>query len=100
MDTRLKDIISKENRNALYAFLGAQTFNIIVTMLIAWLMFGVVKPAIWPTTPEATATVQTIEATDVTKATETTESTETTEATDDTPFVVEEPVVAPEIAFE
>ena len=73
MDTRLKDIISKENRNALYAFLGAQTFNIIVTMLIAWLMFGVVKPAIWPTTPEAT---------------------------DDTPFVVEEPVVAPEIAFE
>ena len=103
MDTRLKDIISKENRNALYAFLGAQTFNIIVTMLIAWLMFGVVKPAIWPTTPEATATVQTIEATDDTKATETTEtteSTETTEATDDTLFVVEEPVVAPEIAFE
>lgn len=100
MDTRLKDIISKENRNALYAFLGAQTFNIIVTMLIAWLMFGVVKPAIWPTTPEATATVQTIEATDDTKAAETTESTETTEATDDTLFVVEEPVVAPEIAFE
>ena len=46
MDTRLKDIISKENRNALYAFLGAQTFNICVTCLVAWLMFGVVKPAL------------------------------------------------------
>lgn len=46
MDTRLKDIISKENRNALYAFLGAQTFNIIVTFFVAWLMFGIVKPAL------------------------------------------------------
>ena len=46
MDTRLKDIISKENRNILYAFLGAQCFNIVVTFLVAWLMFGVVKPAL------------------------------------------------------
>ncbi|MBQ3259895.1 MAG: putative sulfate exporter family transporter [Alistipes sp.] len=44
MDTRLKDIISKENRNVLYAFLTAQTFNICITFLIAWLLFGVVKP--------------------------------------------------------
>ena len=53
MDTRLKDIVSRENRNSLFAFLGAQCFNIIVTLLIAWLMFGVVKPALWPTNPEA-----------------------------------------------
>ena len=53
MDTRLKDIVSRENRNSLFAFLGAQCFNIIVTLLIAWLMFGIVKPALWPTTPEA-----------------------------------------------
>ena len=53
MDTRLKDIVSRENRNSLFAFLGAQCFNIIVTLLIAWLMFGVVKPALWPTIPEA-----------------------------------------------
>ncbi len=46
MDTRLKDIISKDNRNILYAFLGAQCFNIVVTFLVAWLMFGVVKPAL------------------------------------------------------
>ena len=46
LDTRLKDIISKENRNALYAFLGAQCFNIIATFLVAWLLFGIVKPAI------------------------------------------------------
>ena len=48
MDTRLKDIISRENRNLLKSFLSAQLFNIVVTALIAWLMFGIVKPAIWP----------------------------------------------------
>lgn len=46
LDTRLKDIVSKENRNALYAFLGAQCFNIIATFLVAWLLFGIVKPAV------------------------------------------------------
>ncbi|MBO5234094.1 MAG: putative sulfate exporter family transporter [Alistipes sp.] len=46
MDTRLKDIISKENRNVLYAFLTAQTFNICLTLLVAWLLFGLVKPLI------------------------------------------------------
>ena len=46
MDTRLKDIISKENRNVLYAFLTAQTFNICLTLLVAWLLFGIVKPLI------------------------------------------------------
>ena len=49
MDTRLKDIVSRENRNVLFAFIGTQIFNIIVTFFIAWLMFGVVKPALWPT---------------------------------------------------
>ena len=49
METRLKDIVSRENRNILFSFLGAQIFNIIVTMFIAWLMFGVVKPTLWPT---------------------------------------------------
>lgn len=44
LDTRLKDIVSKENRNALWAFLGAQTFNIVVTLVIACLLFGVLKP--------------------------------------------------------
>ncbi len=46
MDTRLKDIISRENRRVLWSFLCAQTFNIIVTFFVAWLMFGVVKPAL------------------------------------------------------
>ena len=46
MDTRLKDIVSRENRRVLWSFLGAQTFNIIVTFFVAWLMFGVVKPAL------------------------------------------------------
>lgn len=46
MDTRLKDIVSRENRNILYAFLCAQGFNIVVTFFVAWLMFGVVKAAV------------------------------------------------------
>lgn len=44
MDTRLKDIVSRENRRILHAFLGTQVFNIIITGLIAWVMFGVIKP--------------------------------------------------------
>jgi uncharacterized membrane protein YadS len=47
MDTRLKDIVSRENRRSLFAFIGAQIFNIVVTLFIAWLMFGIIKPAIW-----------------------------------------------------
>ncbi len=42
MDTRLKDIVSKDNRNILYAFLTAQCFNIVVTFFVAWLLFGVI----------------------------------------------------------
>lgn len=91
MDTRLKDIISKENRNALYAFLGAQTFNIVVTMLIAWLMFGVVKPAIWPSTPETPATEQVIESA---------QPAEANEANEAPTIVFEEPIEAAEIAFD
>ncbi len=41
MDTRLRDIISHENRNILYAFLSAQCFNIVVTFFVAWLLFGI-----------------------------------------------------------
>jgi uncharacterized membrane protein YadS len=48
MDTRLKEIVSPENRNMLKSFVGAQIFNIVVACLIAWLMFGIVKPALWP----------------------------------------------------
>ena len=44
MDTRLKDIVSRENRNILYSFIGAQCFNIVVTFLVAWLLFGVISP--------------------------------------------------------
>ena len=55
MDTRLKDIVSRENRTVLWSFVGAQLFNIVVTCIIAWLMFGVVKPALWPTVHEKPA---------------------------------------------
>ena len=44
LDTRLKDIVSRENRNLLWAFLAAQAFNIVVTLLIALVLFGVLKP--------------------------------------------------------
>jgi uncharacterized membrane protein YadS len=58
MDTRLKDIISRENRNILKSFVGAQLFNIVVTCLLAWLMFGVVKPALWPSKEQPKAKVE------------------------------------------
>ena len=44
LETRFKDIFGKENRKPLYAFLIAQTFNIVVTLAVAWVIFGLVKP--------------------------------------------------------
>jgi uncharacterized membrane protein YadS len=44
LETRFADIFSKENRRPLWAFLTAQGFNIVVTLVIAYLLFGVVKP--------------------------------------------------------
>lgn len=44
LETRFKEIFSKENRVPLKVFLTAQTFNIFATLLVAWLLFGVVKP--------------------------------------------------------
>ncbi len=44
LETRFKDIFDKENRKQLYVFLIAQTFNIFVTLVVAYVMFGVLKP--------------------------------------------------------
>jgi len=44
LETRIRDIISRENRNLMRAFLIGQTFNVVVTLLIAYLLFGIVKP--------------------------------------------------------
>ena len=44
LETRFKEIFGKENRKPLYTFLIAQTFNIIVTLLVAYVIFGLVKP--------------------------------------------------------
>ena len=44
LETRFADIFSKENRRPMWAFLSAQGFNIVVTLIVAWLLFGVVKP--------------------------------------------------------
>ncbi len=46
LETRLKDIVSKENRRPLFAFLTAQTFNILVTLAVAYVIFGLIKPAL------------------------------------------------------
>lgn len=46
LETRLKDILGKENRVPLKVFLTAQTFNIFVTLLIAYIIFGVIKPVL------------------------------------------------------
>lgn len=44
LETRFKEIFSKENRIPLKVFLVAQTFNIVVTLAVAWIIFGIVKP--------------------------------------------------------
>lgn len=44
LDTRLKDIVSRENRNVMKVFLAAQAFNIVATFLIAAVLFGILKP--------------------------------------------------------
>lgn len=39
LETKFNDLIKQENRKPLYAFLIAQSFNIIITLLIAYLLF-------------------------------------------------------------
>ena len=44
LETRFRDIFSKENRRTFWAFMTAQMFNIVVTLIVAYLLFGVLKP--------------------------------------------------------
>ena len=44
LETRFKEIFSKENRKSLKAFLTAQSFNIIITFIVACILFGILKP--------------------------------------------------------
>ena len=46
LETRFADIFSKDNRRPLWAFLTAQGFNIVVTLIVAYILFGVIKPLI------------------------------------------------------
>lgn len=43
LETRFKEIFSRENRTPLKVFLIAQAFNIVVTLAVAYLIFGVIK---------------------------------------------------------
>lgn len=40
LETNFKDLFKNENKKPLYAFLIAQLFNVIVTLIIAWFLFG------------------------------------------------------------
>lgn len=40
LETRFADLFTASNKKPLYAFLAAQTFNIFITLVIAWLLFG------------------------------------------------------------
>ena len=44
LETQFKEIFSKENRKPFTAFMVAQAFNIFVTLIVAYLMFGILKP--------------------------------------------------------
>ena len=39
LETRLVDLLNADNRKPLYAFLVAQTFNIFITLAIAYMLF-------------------------------------------------------------
>lgn len=40
LETRFADLFNKDSRKPLYAFLAAQFFNVLITLLIAWLLFA------------------------------------------------------------
>lgn len=40
LETKFSDLFNRENKKPLYAFLIAQFFNILVTLVIAWALFG------------------------------------------------------------
>ncbi|MHA4844896.1 YeiH family protein [Flavitalea antarctica] len=40
LETNIKDLFKHQTRKPLYAFLTAQLFNILVTLLVAWLLFS------------------------------------------------------------
>lgn len=42
LETRFRDLFTRENRRPLKAFLTAQAFNIVVTLVVAWLLFGLI----------------------------------------------------------
>lgn len=44
LETNFKDLFKNENKKPLYAFLIAQLFNVIVTLIIAFLLFGNAAP--------------------------------------------------------
>lgn len=45
LETKFKDIFGKENRVPLRVFLIAQAFNIVATLVVAYIIFGLIKPA-------------------------------------------------------
>jgi len=42
LETDFKSLITSENRRSTYAFLGAQAFNVVFTLLVAWILFGLI----------------------------------------------------------
>lgn len=42
LETRFKEIFSKENQQSLKAFLTAQSFNIVFTFIVACILFGII----------------------------------------------------------
>ena len=42
LETDFKSLITSENRRSTYAFLGAQAFNVVFTLFVAWILFGLI----------------------------------------------------------
>ncbi len=48
LETRFSEIFAKENRKQMWVFLIAQCFNIFVTLVVAYVLFGWLKPMFSP----------------------------------------------------
>ncbi|MFI3259022.1 MAG: putative sulfate exporter family transporter [Rikenellaceae bacterium] len=44
LETRFSELFSRENKRPMVAFLTAQGFNVLVTLVVAYVIFGVIKP--------------------------------------------------------
>ena len=44
LETNFKQLFSQQNKKPMYAFLAAQLFNVVLTLAVAYVLFGLIAP--------------------------------------------------------